>query len=202
MKAHADGLNCIDSIGGLLPNCGAPEIVTGGRDGFVKVWDSRQPTPVVSINPIELSQGGVGSHDCWSVAFGNAYNNTERFVVAGFDNGDIKVFDLRQLKCLWGTNISYGISNLNFNCANKRLNKFVACTTQGTLHSFEAHSIDKQLKFACHIEQDAGGGRNGANAVTNTHGAGTNIWCVKHLPQNANLFATCTGSGLFRIWSQ
>ena len=27
------------------------------------------------------------SRDCWCVAFGNSYNNTERSVIAGYDNG-------------------------------------------------------------------------------------------------------------------
>lgn len=151
---------------------------------------------------MELSKGGDGSRDCWSVAFGNAFNNSERYVVAGFDNGDIKLFDLRQLKCLWELNIGHGISNLSFNCANERLNKLVACTAQGSLHLFEAQSAAKELTFAWHVEQEAGGNKNGAAVVPNSLGAGANIWCVKHLPQNANLFATCAGSGLLRIWSQ
>ena len=33
--------------------------------------------------------------DCWCVAFGNSYNDEERCVLAGYDNGDIKMFDLR-----------------------------------------------------------------------------------------------------------
>jgi hypothetical protein len=33
--------------------------------------------------------------DCWSVAFGNSFNDEERCVLAGYDNGDVKLFDLR-----------------------------------------------------------------------------------------------------------
>jgi len=33
-------LNCIDSIGGVCGK-GAVEIVTGGKDGKVKLWDPR-----------------------------------------------------------------------------------------------------------------------------------------------------------------
>ena len=32
---------------------GAPEIVTGGRDGCVRVWDPRQKSPVVSLEPVD-----------------------------------------------------------------------------------------------------------------------------------------------------
>lgn len=33
VKAHDKLINCIDGIGGLDTGYGAPEIVTGGRDG-------------------------------------------------------------------------------------------------------------------------------------------------------------------------
>lgn len=32
-KEHTDMINSIDGIGGNSKNCGAPEIVTGSRDG-------------------------------------------------------------------------------------------------------------------------------------------------------------------------
>jgi hypothetical protein len=35
------------------------------------------------------------ARDCWSVCFGNSFNNEERSVCAGYDNGDIKLYDLR-----------------------------------------------------------------------------------------------------------
>jgi hypothetical protein len=33
------------------------------------------------------------------VAFGNAFNEDERCLLAGYDNGDLKLFDLRTNKC-------------------------------------------------------------------------------------------------------
>jgi hypothetical protein len=36
--------------------------------------------------------------DCWCVAIGNSYDNEERCVLAGYDNGDVKMFDLRMNK--------------------------------------------------------------------------------------------------------
>lgn len=36
--------------------------------------------------------------DCWCVAIGNSYNDEERCVLAGYDNGDVKMFDLRMNK--------------------------------------------------------------------------------------------------------
>lgn len=40
---------------------------------------------------------------------GNAYNQEERVVCAGYDNGDIKLFDLRNMSLRWETNIKNGV---------------------------------------------------------------------------------------------
>lgn len=41
VKAHDKIVNAIDGIGGMNVGNGAPELVTGGRDGCVRVWDPR-----------------------------------------------------------------------------------------------------------------------------------------------------------------
>ncbi len=66
-KGHTSIVNAIDGCGGLGVGGGAPEFVTGGRDGAVKVWDPRQPdAPVAEMSPDEGSE----VRDCWAVAFG------------------------------------------------------------------------------------------------------------------------------------
>lgn len=45
VKAHKKIVNSLDAIGGDIGN-GAPEIVTGSRDGCVRLWDPRQSAPV------------------------------------------------------------------------------------------------------------------------------------------------------------
>ena len=75
--------------------------------GSVKVWDPRQKnTPVACMEPAE----GETRRDCWCVAFGNSYSDLERCVCAGYDNGDIKMFDLRTMTQQWETNIKNGVS--------------------------------------------------------------------------------------------
>ena len=44
------------------------------------------------------------------LAAGNSYNDAERCVCAGYDNGDIKLFDLRTMTQRWETNIKNGVS--------------------------------------------------------------------------------------------
>jgi hypothetical protein len=46
---------------------------------------------VLALEPGE----GQPVRDCWTVAFGNSFNDEERCIAAGYDNGDVKLFDLR-----------------------------------------------------------------------------------------------------------
>lgn len=71
VQAHASMANCIDGIGGKGAEYGAPELVTGGSDGCVRVWDPRQEAPVVSLEPADSE---AIKPDCWTACFGNAYN--------------------------------------------------------------------------------------------------------------------------------
>lgn len=45
-KAHREIVNSVDGVGGLDIGHGAPELLTGSRDGCVKLWDPRQQAPV------------------------------------------------------------------------------------------------------------------------------------------------------------
>ena len=45
---------------------------------------------------------------------GNAYNQEERYVCAGYDNGDLKMFDLRMMSVKWETNLKNGVRLLSW----------------------------------------------------------------------------------------
>lgn len=65
----------------------------------MRVWDVRQPdAPVAAFEPADAAN----IRDCWCVAFGNSYNDEERCVLAGYDNGDVKMYDLRMNKVWMG----------------------------------------------------------------------------------------------------
>ncbi|KAG5870764.1 hypothetical protein JTB14_006748 [Gonioctena quinquepunctata] len=101
-------INSIDGVGGTTSDCGSPEIATGSRDGSVMVWDVRQKdTPVAKF----VAPEGASMRDCWAVAFGNSYNNEERVLAAGYDNGDVKLFDLKNMSVRWSKCLKNGVDD-------------------------------------------------------------------------------------------
>jgi WD40 repeat protein len=50
IDAHKGMVNSIDSIGGIIGS-GVLEILSGGSDGCVRLWDPRQEAPVVALEP-------------------------------------------------------------------------------------------------------------------------------------------------------
>uniref|UniRef100_I3IY44 Dynein axonemal assembly factor 10 n=5 Tax=Pseudocrenilabrinae TaxID=318546 RepID=I3IY44_ORENI len=181
VKAHKEIVNSIDGVGGLGIGDGAPEIVTGSRDGTVKVWDPRQKdSPVANMEPME----GETKRDCWTVAFGHAFNDQDRCVCAGYDNGDIKLFDLRNMSLRWETNIKNGVCCVEFDRKDINMNKLVATSLEGKFHVFDMRTQHPTKGFASVSEK--------AHKST--------IWQVRHLPQNRDIFMTTGGAGNLHLW--
>uniref|UniRef100_UPI00398F7B2B dynein axonemal assembly factor 10-like isoform X1 n=1 Tax=Pristiophorus japonicus TaxID=55135 RepID=UPI00398F7B2B len=180
-KAHREIINCIDGVGGLGVGHGAPEIVTGSRDGTVKVWDSRQKDlPVANMEPAL----GFNRRDCWTVAFGHACTQWDRCVCAGYDNGDIKLFDLRNMEVRWETNVKSGVCCVEFDGKDTSLNKLVATTLEGRVHVFNMQKYDTNTCFSCWSEKPYK----------------FTAWTVRHLRQNRNIFVTSGGAGCLHLW--
>lgn len=150
VQAHKGIINCIDGIGGgAMINCGAPEIATGDGKGFVKIWDVRQQdSPVVCIAPND-DQREKAARECWTLAFGNSFNNEERILCAGYDNGDVKMFDLRQMRALWEKNVKNGVCCIEFDRRDIPMNKLVVATLEGGLHVFDLRTRHPKKGFAC-----------------------------------------------------
>ncbi|KAA0183513.1 Protein phosphatase 3 regulatory subunit B beta [Fasciolopsis buskii] len=191
VQAHSEIVNAIDAVGGLGIGEGAPEIATGSRDGSVKVWDPRQSKiPVATMEPestenaVPLSSGGNNRRDCWTVAFGHAYNCQDRCLAAGYDNGDVKLFDLRAMKVRWETNVKNGVCSLQFDRKDIEMNKLVATTLEGKIHLWDMRTQHPKKGFACLTEKNQG----------------ATIWQVRHLPQQRDVFMTAGGNGSLCLW--
>jgi len=177
VKGHKEIINCVDGVIGH----GAPEIVTGSRDGSVKVWDPRQKDdPVACMEPAE----GEPRRDCWTVAFGNSFNSEERVVCAGYDNGDIKLFDLKKMCLRWETNIRNGVCCVQFDRNDIEMNKLVVTSLESKFYVYDVRTLHPDNGFAS-LSQSA---------------HKSTIWCVRHLPQNRDIFMTTGGSGTVHLW--
>lgn len=179
-QAHDNIINSMDGIGGSSVGHGAPEIVTGGRDGIARVWDPRVNYPVVSLEPDK----GTASRDCWTVTFGNSYNDEERCVLAGYDNGDVKLFDLKTNSVRWEKNFSNGITCAEFDRKDIEMNKIVVTTLESTFQCFDMRTQHNVDGFASLTEK--------AHRST--------VWLGRHLPQNRDVFMTGGGNGGFNIY--
>ena len=174
-KAHNSIINCIDGCGGTV-GAGAPEIVTASRDGCVRVWDPRQKdVPVAALEPGE----GEAARDCWCVSFGNAHTAEDRCVAAGFDNGDVKLWDLRTNEIRWETCVGNGVCGVEFDRVDIPMNKLVATTLENLVHCYDVRTQHPHEGFA--------------SKRVNT--SASTIWSARHLPQNRDVFAACCGNG-------
>jgi len=178
VRAHVGIVNAIDGIGGVT--CGAPELVTGGKDGCVKIWDPRVDHAVVTLNPDKSSS----ARDCWAVSFGDSYNNEERSVMAGFDNGDIKLYDLRTNTIRWEDNCKNGVTSVQFDRPDIEMNKIVVTTLESKFRCYDMRTQHSTDGFASTSER--------AHRST--------VWISKHLPQNRDIFMTGGGNGGFNIY--
>jgi len=128
------------------------------------VWDPRQEDPVVSLDPVE----GETPADCWTVAFGNSYNDSERCIAAGYDNGDIKMFDLRTMTIRWDTNVRNGVCHLAFDRRDIRMNKLGVSTLESNMIIYDLRTYHPEEGFAGRKEK-----------VTKA-----TLWGFHFLPQN------------------
>ena len=164
-RAHDTIINGID---GALYG-GPPEIATCSRDGAVKVWDARQPAkPVVALQPVDQSK----ARDCWTVRLGNSCSEDDRVLCAGYDNGDVKLFDLKTQKMLHEFNVSNGVCDLCFDRPDIEMNKLIVSSLEGRVRVYDLRTLNPEVGFA-YVEDRVSTGT---------------VWVSKPLPQNRDIF--------------
>jgi len=122
--------------------------------------------------------------DCWALAFGNAYNSEERCLAAGYDNGDVKLFDLKTNSLRWDTNVGNGVCGLEFDRPDVNMNKIVVTTLESKFFVYDLKTF--------HPEHGYSGMSEMAHKST--------IWGVRHFPQNRDLFTTLGGNGSLNLY--
>merc|ERR1719510_1619806 len=184
VKGHDQIINSIDGVAGLGIGRGAPEIVTASRDGNVKVWDPRlKDRPVACMQPKTATNNK--SRDCWAVAFGHSHNDNDRMVAAGYDNGDLKMFDLRRMALHWETQLPNGICGLTFDRKDIEMNKLLATCLEGRIHMWDLRTLHDKKGFA---------------GLSHKVEKGQTIWGGAFLPQNREIFTTLGGSGSLGLY--
>ena len=120
----------------------------------------------------------------FSHSFGNAHNNEQRVVAAGYDNGDVKFFDLRNQMFIWDTNLKNGVVGIEFDRKDIMMNKFGAATLEGKFSLFDMRTFSPTEGYATMTIP--------AQKAT--------LWGVRHLPQNRDLFVTMGGDGSLNLY--
>ena len=139
--------------------------MSGSRDGLVKVWDSRRlEKPAVTMSPRE----GEERRDCWSVAMCD-----DRRVAAGWDNGDVKMFDTRNREVVWEARLAQGVCRLEDGGGGGLL----AVTLEGGVH----------------VLGEAGGGG------VDYRGDKTTVWTGRRLPQDDTVIVTGNQNGAVEL---
>lgn len=110
----------------------------------MNLWDPRQTKAVLTLEPEDKDQ----IPDCWSVALGNSENHLERCIASGYDNGDLKIFDLRKNELLMDENLKNGVCGIEFDRKDIKMNKLVATTLEGKLSVYDLRTLHPVKGFS------------------------------------------------------
>ncbi|KAG2214265.1 hypothetical protein INT47_000821 [Mucor saturninus] len=164
-KAHDSIINTIDSLNRVDQ---PQELVTGSRDGCVKVWDIRQPEKAVLT-----VKSKDNSKDIWAVAYGQLKGH--KVIAVGYEDGNIKLFNVDSAQYLWETHVKDGVCSIDFDKEVLRVST---------------------LSGAFIINVDSG------KSTEIPFPADTTLWSIRHIPQQPNYFAVAGGDGNLSTYDQ
>ena len=82
---------------------------------------------------------------------GSSYDNEERNEGIGYDNDDVKLYDLRMDKLKWETNSKNGICSIEFYRKISLyipMNKMIVTTLESKFHLFDFGTLYPELGYA------------------------------------------------------
>ncbi|GAW82105.1 G-beta repeat protein [Plasmodium gonderi] len=186
IKKHTKLINKIESKSYKNNNL----IFSASRDGSVKIFDIRTNNEVVSLEPPKNSPY---IPDCWCVGIGNNYidvNPTCQIeeenlsLCAGYDNGDIKFFDLKMMLIEHEVNVNNGVCAISYDRKDTRKNKLICATLEGNIYVFNMDIYSEDSGYAYSKDQVVSG----------------TCWGTPFLPQNRDIFASLGGDGNLALY--
>lgn len=158
--------------------------VTGGLDGTLKLWDIRTKECVLS-----LIAGGKRS--CRSAYLTNPFNDSEDCIIAGYDTGDVLIYDIRSKHPRFRVTFDVGITDFAFNDNGPK--KMCIARETPKFHVVDLDASDKQQKFVS-IDGECKYDENDPFYSSGKPAASINT-CVRFLPQSSNMFVVGSGDG-------
>ncbi|RHY89876.1 hypothetical protein DYB37_001599 [Aphanomyces astaci] len=174
----------------------ARHLAVGDYAGIMSIYDFEKPEiPVYSaqahksiINCIDGCGGlniGYGAPELATGGRdGNSFNDDERCLAAGYDNGDVKLFDLRTNTMRWETNVQNGVVGVQFDRKDIEMNKLLVTTLESKFRMYDMRTFHPAKGYAFMSEK--------AHKST--------VWQGRFLPQNRDLFMTGGGNGGFNLY--
>ncbi len=69
-------------------------------------------------------------------------------LASGYDNGDLKLFDLKKNELIWDTNLKNGVCGIEFDRKDILMNKIVATTLEGKYNVFDLRTLNPEHGFS------------------------------------------------------
>ncbi|CAD7704588.1 unnamed protein product [Ostreobium quekettii] len=111
--------------------------------------------------------------------------NRQKKLKQGYDNGDVKMFDLRTNKVRWEDNVKNGVCGVQFDRRDIAMNKFAIACLESKFHWSDARTHHAKKGFARLTEEVTGG---------------STVWGVQHLPQNRDIMMVAGGDGTLSLY--
>jgi len=102
----------------------------------------------------------------------------------GYDNGDLKILDLKTNKLIFEKNLKSGIVCIEFDRKDIPMNKLLVTTLESRFRVFDLRTLHPEEGFA--------------DLTVSAHKS--TVWTGRHLPDNREIFMTTGGNGTANLY--